>query len=212
MYEFNENARIGVGYRSEINHKLKGDIKSQDAADIGGIIPGGLLNQDISAKLDTPAMFSVGGFYQLNEKWAVMAEYQRVFWSSFKSLDIVGDNTGLISSTKENWRDTNFYALGASYQLDHQWKARFGVAFDQAAVTISDRTPRIPDSDRVWFSGGLNYEYSDKLSFDLAYTYIKAKKATVNTRLTENTGSSRDFSARYSNSVKLFGLSMNYKF
>ena len=75
MYEFNENARIGVGYRSEINHKLKGDIKSQDAADIGGIIPGGLLNQDISAKLDTPAMFSVGGFYQLNEKWAVMAEF-----------------------------------------------------------------------------------------------------------------------------------------
>lgn len=216
MYEFNENARIGVGYRSEINHKLKGDIKSQDAADIGGIIPGGLLNQDISAKLDTPAMFSVGGFYQLNEKWAVMAEYQRVFWSSFESLDIVGDSVnkpaGNISSTKENWRDTNFYALGASYQLDHQWKARFGVAFDQAAVTISDRTPRIPDSDRVWFSGGLNYEYSDKLSFDLAYTYIKAKKATVNTRLTENTGSSRDFSARYSNSVKLFGLSMNYKF
>lgn len=218
MYEFNEDARIGVGYRSEINHKLKGDIESAQAAGIGGAT-GLLLNQDISAKLDTPAMLSVGGFYQVNEKWAVMAEYQRVFWSSFKSLDIVGESAnrpgGLISSTKENWRDTDFYAIGASYQIDHQWKGRFGIAFDQAAVTISDRTPRIPDSDRIWFSAGLNYEYSENLSFDMAYTYIKAKKATVDMSLTENSNAlsgARDFSARYSNSVKLFGLSLNYKF
>ena len=216
MYEFNEDARIGVGYRSEINHKLKGEIESQDASLVGGM--SGLLNQDISAKLDTPAMFSVGGYYQLNEKWALMAEYQRVFWSSFESLDIVGDTQNApgkpyISSTKENWRDTNFYAIGASYQIDHQWKARFGIAYDQAAVTVSDRTPRIPDSDRIWFSGGLNYQYNENLSFDLAYTYIKAKKATVNTAWTENTGgTSSDFSAKYSNSVKLFGLSLNYKF
>lgn len=225
LYEFTDSTRVGVGYRSEINHKLKGKMKSSGSALVAsdnpsyvgaGMQANALMNQKISAKLTTPAMLSMGVYHDINEKWAVMAEYQRVFWSSFESLDIVGDSVnkpaGNISSTKENWRDTNFYALGASYQLDHQWKARFGVAFDQAAVTISDRTPRIPDSDRVWFSGGLNYEYSDKLSFDLAYTYIKAKKATVNTRLTENTGSSRDFSARYSNSVKLFGLSMNYKF
>ena len=217
MYEFNEDARIGVGYRSEINHKLKGDIESNEANSFRGGAMAGMLNQDISAKLDTPAMLSVGGFYQLNEKWALMAEYQRVFWSSFKSLDIVGDSvnspaTGMISSTKENWRDTDFYAVGASYQIDHQWKGRFGGAFDQAAVTISDRTPRIPDSDRIWFSAGLNYQYSENLSFDMAYTYIKAKKATVDMSLTENAASGSPVSARYSNSVKLFGLSLNYKF
>lgn len=212
MYEFNDEARVGINYRSEINHKLKGDIKSHHA----GHDFSSLLNQDISARLDTPAMFSVGGFYQLNEKWSVMAEYQRVFWSSFKSLDIRGEkynNGQYISSTKENWRDTNFYSIGASYQMDSQWKWRFGVALDQAAVTISDRTPRIPDSDRIWYSTGLSYQYSDNLSFDMAYTFIDAKKATVNTRITENTGgTSNDVYARYSNSVKLFGLSMNYKF
>ena len=114
MYEFNDKARIGMGYRSEIHHKLKGEI---EAPSVAGLT---LLNQDIHAKLNTPAMFSVGGYYQLNDKWAVMAEYQRVFWSSFESLDIYGKTTnnpatGMISSTKENWRDTNFYAIGASY-------------------------------------------------------------------------------------------------
>lgn len=100
MYEFNENARIGVGYRSEINHKLKGDIKSQDAADIGGIIPGGLLNQDISAKLDTPAMFSVGGFYQLNENgrlWPNIRECSGVHLNLWILLGTVSINRQAIS-------------------------------------------------------------------------------------------------------------------
>ncbi len=216
MYEFNDKARVGMGYRSEIRHKLKGEIEAPSKQ--GHPVFGPLLNQDIHAKLNTPAMFSLGGFYKLNDKWELMAEYQRVFWSSFESLDIYGTGakhplTGdLISSTKENWRDTNFYAVGASYQLDPQWKARFGVAFDEAAVTISDRTPRIPDSDRIWFSGGLNYQYSENLSFDVAYTYIKAKKATVDTSLTGNKDNGKNFSAEYSNSVKLWGLSLNYKF
>ncbi len=216
MYEFNDKARIGMGYRSEIHHKLKGEIES-DAATQNPMFSG-LLNQDIHAKLNTPAMFSVGGYYQLNDRWAVMAEYQRVFWSSFESLDIYGKNVnqpsiGMISSTKENWRDTNFYAIGASYQIDHQWKGRFGIALDEGAARLAERTPRIPDSDRLWFSGGLSYEYNENLTFDAAYTYIKAKDATVDMALTQNAGgTTNDFSAKYKNSVKLFGLSLNYKF
>ena len=84
IYEFNENTRIGVGYRSEINHKLKGDISSN----LSGVAP--FLDQDISARLDTPAMFSVGAYHRLNDKWEVMAEYQRVYWNSFYRLDIYG--------------------------------------------------------------------------------------------------------------------------
>ncbi len=207
IYEFNENTRIGVGYRSEINHKLKGDISS----DIP--LPGysSMLNQDISARLDTPAMFSVGAYHRLNDKWEVMAEYQRVYWNSFDSLDIYGRDVPFVSSTPENWRDTNFYAIGASYQMDNQWKLRLGFAYDESAVKAADRTPRIPDSDRYWYSIGLSYAYSEKLTFDAAFTYIKAKDAVVNipTSLTNGAGG---VYAEYDNSVKLVGLSLNYKF
>ena len=214
MYEFSENTRIGVNYRSEINHKLKGDINS-DKAPLFNAGLGAMLNQDISARLDTPEMISVGAYHQLNDKWALMAEYQRVNWSSFKNLDIVGESlnnqaTGVISRTKENWQDTNFFALGASYQIDDQWKLRLGIAKDQAAAKKAQRTPRIPDSDRTWYSAGLSYEYNDKLTFDFAYTYIQAKNASMDTRLTGN--SEPHVTAGYKNSVKLFGLSLNYKF
>ena len=222
LYELDEDTRFGVNYRSEINHKLKGDISSANAGavPIMGPVLNQVLNQDISAALDTPAMLSFGAYHQINEKWAVMAEWQRVFWSSFESLDIIGDDYhmdktghhaggGLISHTPENWRDTDFFALGASYQIDHQWKLRLGVAYDKSAVKKKDRTPRIPDSDRLWYSVGLNYQYSDNLTFDVAYTYIQAKDATVDLA---GDDTQRDVYAEYNNSVKLFGLSLNYKF
>lgn len=202
MYEFNENTRVGVAYRSQVKHKLTGDLTAS--------MPLPSLNQDIFAKLNTPEMLSMGVFHQINDKWSVMAEYQRVFWSSFKTLDIHGQEYPFLSSTKEHWRDTNFFAIGASYQIDHQWKWRLGLAYDQSAVRVQHRTPRIPDSDRIWYSTGLNYQYNDRLSFDLAYTYIKAHDAHLDTSLTGNGGS--HVTAEYTNSVQLFGLSLNYKF
>ncbi len=222
LYEFNNNTRIGLGYRSEVKHKLKGEIESNTSAlgDALSSVFNPLLNQDISARLTTPAMASIGVFHQVNEKWAVMAEYQRVFWSSFDYLTIVGEDKNLsdlgkpsdyVSQVKEKWRDTNFFAVGASYQIDNQWKWRLGLAYDQSAVRMKHRTPRIPDSDRLWYSTGLNYQYNDKLSFDLAYTYIYAHKAHMHTKNITPNDVNRA-SVDFANSVQLFGFSLNYKF
>ena len=220
MYEFSNATRVGVGYRSKIDHKLKGKMKSSGSAYTAMGIPAGakaddLMNQKISAKLTTPDMLSMGVYHDINEKWAVMAEYQRVFWSSFQNLTFVGDNLnkpeGYIAQVKENWRDTNFYSIGTSYMLDNQWKLRLGLAYDQSAVRYANRTPRIPDSDRIWYSAGLGYQYNENLSFDMGYTYIKAHSARMNTAVTGNKGS-HDVSADYSNSVKVFAFSLNYAF
>ena len=215
LYEFDENTRVGLGYRSQIRHKLKGEIEA-DTSIYGpyGAAVGPMLNQDITARLTTPDMLSLGVFHQVNDKWALMAEYQRVFWSSFENLTIKGKelNTadGYVSNVKENWRDTNFYAVGANYKIDNQWTWRLGLAYDQAAARYANRTPRIPDSDRLWYSTGLSYKYNDKLTFDLAYTYIYAHKAKMDTAVTGNSGAHA--SADFSNSVQLFGFSLNYNF
>ena len=203
LYELSDKTRFGVNYRSEINHKLKGEIESPNMPSLYNPI----YNQDITARIDTPAMFSVGAYHEINDKWAVMAEYQRVFWNSFDSIDIYGqDRGGMISSTPEHWEDANFYAIGASYQIDDQWKLRLGLAYDDAAVKMDYRTPRIPDSRRIWYSTGLEYQYNENLTFDMGFTYIQAKEAHV------DFDKSGPGSADYENSVKIWGLSVNYKF
>lgn len=205
MYEFNDDTRIGIGYRSEMKHKIQGRMEYANG------LP--LLNQAINCDLDLPATLSFGAYHKLNDKWEVMAEYQRTYWSSFDRLDFNGKEiAGLHNTVYENWRDTNFYSLGASYQIDNQWKARFGIALDQAAARRAERTPRIPDSDRLWYSFGLGYQYNEKLSFDMAFTYINAKEATVNTVETRNNSGATNVYSDYENSVKMWGLSLNYKF
>lgn len=210
MYEFNENTRVGINYRSEINHKLKGEIESQ--------APVPFLNQDITARIDTPAMLSIGGFHKINDKWEVMAEYQKVFWNSFDSIDIYGEQyphmltqSSRISRTPENWEDANFYALGVSYNVNDQWKIRGGIAYDDAAVRLDYRTPRIPDSRRMWYSAGVGYKYNENLSFDAAYTFIKAQEASIDLPAVD-AANRAGMTADYKNQVHMIGLSMNYKF
>ena len=209
MYELDEKTRFGVSYRSEINHKLKGEIESKVLS--ADPTKGPIYNQDITARIDTPAMFSVGAYHEINDKWAIMAEYQKVFWNSFDSIDIYGqERGGLISYTPENWEDADFYSIGASYQIDDQWKLRLGLAYDDSAVKVDYRTPRIPDSRRIWYSTGLEYKYNENITFDAGFTYIQAKEASIN--LDETVGKTRGVTADYENSVKIFGLSLNYKF
>ncbi len=142
-----------------------------------------------------------------------MAEYSRVFWSSFKNLNIVGANKPNLSFTEENWKDTDFYALGTSYKLDDQWKLRLGVALDKSAVGDEYRTPRIPDANRIWYSAGLQYQYNEQLTFNVGYTYIHADKSKVNLRGDHIGDASRGaLKADYSNRVNIFAFSLNYSF
>jgi len=204
LYELNDTTRFGAGYRSQVRHKLKGDIKFNGALSA--------MNQDINARLTTPASFTVGAYHDINDRWSVMAEYSRVFWSSFKNLHIFGER-GLDSLTEENWKDTNFYALGTSYQLDPQWKLRLGIAYDQSAVNNEYRTPRIPDSNRIWYSAGLEYKYSEKMTFNLGYTYIYASKAKVLLRGDHaGDGYRGSLNADYENRVNIVAASVSYNF
>ncbi len=223
LYEFTDRTRVGVGYRSEIKHKIKGSMKSsgseysasENPAEAGqGALFDSLLNQRIKVNLDTPAMLSFGAYHDINERWAIMAEYQRVFWSSFQDLTFTGRTMnqpqGYIASVQEKWRDTNFYAIGTSFMLDEQWKLRLGLAYDQSAVKLQHRTPRIPDSDRFWMTAGLGYQYNEHLSFNMAYTYINARKARVDTGLTGNDG--YNVTADYRNSIQAFAFGVSYNF
>lgn len=203
LYEFTDATRIGAGYRSEVKHKLKGDINFD-------LNP--MLNQDIGARLTTPANFTMGIYHDLNDKWSVMGEYGRTFWSSFDQLRIVGDN-GLDNITEEHWKDTSFWAAGVSYKYNDQWKFRVGVAYDQGAVNEEYRTPRIPDAGRQWYSTGVQYTQNEKLTWNLGYTYIRAKDGRVKLR-GDHTGDNLrgPLDALYKNDIHILGLSMSYNF
>ncbi len=207
LYEYSPSTRFGVSYRSEVKHKLKGKIQFDRYIPTGNVATT-MRDQDISARLTTPALLTFGAYHDINDKWSVMAEIQKTYWSSFEELDIHGAQ-GLRNITEENWKDVWFYSIGASYKVNDQWKLKAGLAFDQTPVNVYTRTPRIPDTDRIWYSGGVEYKYDDNWTFNAGYTYIRAEKSTVDLK---NDATRGDLHARYKGNIHLFGFSVNYNF
>ncbi|MFV0626636.1 MAG: OmpP1/FadL family transporter [Alphaproteobacteria bacterium] len=204
QYEWRKDTRFGAGYRSRIHHKLKGDI------DLTNVTPMPAMNGSypINAELTTPAVASFGITHDLNEKVSLMAEFQRTYWSVFDELRIKGVPGG-DSVTPEKWKNTNFYSIGASYQLNDEWKLRGGLGFDKSAVKKEYRTPRIPDSNRNWYSLGAQYKPNEKMAIDMGYTFIRAADgAKIN--LANKVGGS--LQADYKSYVHIIGVGVTYNF
>jgi long-chain fatty acid transport protein len=80
-----------------------------------------------------------------------------------------------------NYRDSAMYSLGVEYALRDDLTLRAGFAYESTPIPESVRTPRLPDSDRYWYSIGSSYRVPQfpGMIFDLAYTYIDVAAAPI---------------------------------
>ncbi|NKD76209.1 aromatic hydrocarbon degradation protein [Haematospirillum sp. H1815] len=171
------NTRLGIAYKSRIEHTLEGDVRF---AGVGGLAADSrFANTKGSVKLTTPDMLSLGITYNITPAWAVMGEAAWTNWSLFDETRVKKANGSADTVNPENWEDTWFFAVGTNYQATDKLDLSFGVAFDEAPVPDGYRTPRIPDSNRVWASLGAGYAITDSINLTGAYTHIWTGKAPI---------------------------------
>jgi len=166
-FQLSPATRIGLAYRSELEFDLEGKQKYKFPSTA-------LVDQDVKAKLKTPANFSLAGSHKLNDKLELLADVTWTEWSVVKVINLKNQNSGtLLNVLPYNFDDTYRVGLGASYQYNEQVKTRFGVAYDKTPVQHKeDRTMTLPDSDRIWLSFGVKYSLSKISSLDVGYTHI----------------------------------------
>lgn len=180
MFEPMETTRIGVSYRSRITHDLSGEVEFSNVDPLLAGNPG-LAAGSGRAELNLPDTASLGVYHEFSPNFAVMGEVAWTNWSLFRELSVYrGGEASPISSTLENWNDTWFYSLGATYSPMEKLKLQIGVAYDQSPVPDATRTPRVPDADRTWLSLGAGYEVMPGVSANLAYTHIWVEDANIN--------------------------------
>lgn len=207
LYEFNEDSRVGVSYRSRIKHTLEGDVTVTNVPAALAAVPA-LATTGGSADLTTPETLSVGGYHKINDKFAVMADLTWTSWTNFDYL-IVKDDTGLIrSSVHENWTDSYFTAVGMEYFHNDDVTYQFGVAYDTSPVPDQDRTFRIPDANRLWVSTGAKIDIDDKSEVTLGYTHIFVEDIDVN----ETSASGGTVSAEFEANVDILTVGYKRKF
>ena len=183
MAQVQDNFRVGVAYRSKMKHSLSGNFDITTPANVPGALTAatGLVNSGAKADVVLPATLSFSAYLQLDGQWALMTDITRTNWSALPELRIKFDSGQADSVVTLNLIDTYRFSVGATYKANNSWVFRGGIAQDQSPTTsAADRTPRLPDSDRTWYTVGAGLQATPALSFDFGYAYIKLDSSSVN--------------------------------
>ncbi len=182
LAQLDNNFRVGAAYRSKTKQSLSGNFDITAPGNVPGALTNatGLVNSGAKADITLPATLSLSAYLQLDSQWALMADITRTNWSALPELRIKFDSGQPDSVVTLNLKDSYRYSVGATYKLNSSWVLRGGVALDQSPVTSpADRTPRLPDADRTWFSLGAGFQASPALNFDFGYVYIKVDDSQI---------------------------------
>jgi long-chain fatty acid transport protein len=226
LFQVAPSTRLGVTYRSEIEVNLDGNASYSipsftDIPAVGAAVDAGLRaqfrNTGASAKATLPAFAAINVYTQINDRWAVMADLSWTQWSSFDELRVkFKDPTGPAQAdavTTQKWDDSYKIAVGATFKPGERWTLRAGVAYDQSPVSDEFRTPRIPDSDRIWLSLGANVKVGGAGSIDVGFTHVFVDDPTLDRVSEENTAALRTtLRGKYAADVNILSVQYNHRF
>jgi long-chain fatty acid transport protein len=210
LYEFDKNTRMGVAYRSAIDQKLEGHANYDN---VPRALQSKFKDANIDADITLPDSLSVSLFRQLNPQWAVMADFTWTDWKHFKDLTVQFNSGQADSVTNENWQDSYRYSLGAVYMPDKKWTFRVGTAYDRSAVPDKEhRTPRIPDSDRIWAALGFSYKICNTTGIDFGYAHLFVNDPEIDKTPTGNDKLRGGLKGSFDTHVNILSAQLSMKF
>lgn len=182
VYQPTPDARVGLSWRSGSKQQVKGDHTME-----GLPAPASFYNGTYTGRAspDLPQTFTLAG-YQKIQKFGLSGTLRWTEWSeSFPRFVMESENpmfagtSGVAKNAVYNWRNSWTIAGGLDYYHSDNWTFRAGTAWDQSpAKRDTERTLRIPDTDRVWLSAGFSY-IRDHWQLDAGYAYMIGRTAVV---------------------------------
>lgn len=197
MLSPNASTRFGLSYRSKIDHHETGSAQV------------GPFGYGVHADVTVPESVLMTAWRQLDERWSLSGNVRWSRWSRLQSIDIHPDSNGLPISLPQNWGDSWYFSLGADYRHNDQLTFRGGLAYETTPIRRSaDRTPIIPDSDRLWTTLGASWHLDAHSTLDLAYAHL----FSVGDRGSRHAVGGSTLNGEYSLAGDLFGLQYQYRF
>jgi long-chain fatty acid transport protein len=217
LLKLGEQGHLGVSYRSKVQHDVEGTVDFTGAPTLS--LPGSLApiattinarfaDGPVTTAIELPDTLSVAAAWE-NDTVEVLADWTRTGWSSIPTLAIDRADGTELSRVPLEFEDTWRAGLGLSFKLSPKWTLRLGTAYDKAPVQDEFRTPRLPDNDRIWAAGGVQWKLSEKAVIDAGYAHLFVDEAP--SRLTEPTTSGA-LVGTYSAKVDIVGVQLSLHF
>lgn len=197
LWQFSPSTRVGLSYRSEVDYELEGTSNTSDPAVAS-------LNGPVTAEVTVPDTASLSVFHKLSPTWDLLADVTWTGWSDFDDLPIRGT---VNSTTVENWENIMRYSLGATWHKSENLSLRGGVAYDEAPVSDTYRTPRIPDGARTWIAVGGQVRLGKGRVIDFGYAHL-----FVNDPGLQSTANGTTLTGEYDSAVDILSAQYTHSF
>lgn len=222
LFDISDKTRIGVAYRSSVNHEVSGDAtytldpRLQPFADGASGLSGFKILQttSLTATAEMPESLSVSVVSDFKPKWSALFDWTWTRWSNLQTIVInqSGGVPGQEPTLHLDYANTNRFSAGLNYQYSDKIILRGGVALDQTPIKSAEQTSaRIPGNDRRWLSVGAGYSPSASWSFDVGYSHLFISDTDIN----NNAGASSSnatLKGSYESSVDILSAQANFNF
>ena len=167
LFTLSPAMRVGVSYRSTMSYTLDGDRTL-------GAAPATSANADL--KLPDTVIVSV--WQQVSDRWEAMGDLSFTRWNTLDKLNV--RSAAGIETASINYDNSWRIAWGAAYKASDEWKVKFGIAYDRSPTSDENRTARMPDNNRLWFSIGGQWNGGVYGRIDAGYAYLYLKDPSIN--------------------------------
>lgn len=181
MWQPTETVRIGLAYRSQVNHKADGYLKT-DLTTLQTdrtYATTSLKSNDGHAEMSAPHVITLTGTWKATDALRLSGLARWTNWSSFDTLPISGSSMERLTRKKKieaeyHWKDSWLFTVGADYDINDEFTVRGGVGYEISPVDDDKyRSATIPDTDRLWLSMGATWHASKNLQSDFGIAYLK---------------------------------------
>lgn len=188
-----ETTKIGIAYRSKINHNLHGDVTFLRIQ----------VHPNVSTRLIYPNNVILSLSQALSNKFNLLAELGWAHWSTMRSTTV--DLGRIAISTPQDWTNTYRIGLGAQIQYLPCLLMQLGTSYDSSPTSSGKRLPNLPMDRQIRIGLGSILSLSQAIQLGFSYEYINLGKANIN-----NTSRIGTLSGSYSRDyMNVFQISLN---
>jgi long-chain fatty acid transport protein len=170
-----------------------------DAA-IGAQLPP---DQGVKTEIEFPSQLVVGLSFRPIETLNLLADWQHTSWEKFDAFEIDFETTAN-DTLVLNYKNTSTFRFAADYAYSDKLAVRAGYRFNTAATPRA--TPFLPEGERNYYTLGLGYSVTPRLTADLGFQHIVQP---------DRAGAVRPEGARagvYSSHGQVIGVTLSYRF
>jgi long-chain fatty acid transport protein len=180
LAEPSSTTRFGLTYRSPVHQDFN------DIASVSNLGPGlrallearGLLGHKVDMSLTVPQEVMLSAYHQLTPAVTLLANFDWQDWSQFGRPQLTVSGTSL--TVNQQYQDTFGMAVGSEIRVADPWLLSLGFAYDTSAVDDAHRTASFNVDNQYRWALGLQYDWSNALTFGVAYEFLWLGSSPIN--------------------------------